>query len=40
MINFGSSKIFKSTGGTFKDEDIDIILKRGELKTEENRKKI
>ena len=33
LISFGASHVFSSEGGTFKDEDIDSILKRGEEQT-------
>jgi len=39
-IKFGADSIFKSTEGTITDEDIDLILARGEQKTEEMQKKI
>ena len=35
LVQFGASDIFKSEGGTFKDEDIDALLQRGEKKTAE-----
>lgn len=40
MIDFGISDIFKSEKGTYTDEDIDLILQRGEQKAEENAKNI
>mmetsp|Transcript_33915 Transcript_33915/g.55017 ORF Transcript_33915/g.55017 Transcript_33915/m.55017 type:complete len:933 (+) Transcript_33915:210-3008(+) len=39
-IKFGADSIFKSTEGTITDEDIDLILARGEAKTEEMKSKI
>jgi hypothetical protein len=32
MLEFGVSEIFKSEGGTYKEEDLDEILKREEEK--------
>ena len=29
FAKFGVSKIFKSDGGTFEDEDIDVLIRRG-----------
>lgn len=29
LINYGASSIFKAEGGTYKDEDIDLLLTRG-----------
>lgn len=40
MIDFGISDIFNSEKGTYTDEDIDLILQRGEKNAEENEKKI
>lgn len=40
MIDFGVSEIFASEKGTYTDEDIDLILRRGEEKAEENSKKL
>ncbi|EAR99498.2 SNF2 family amine-terminal protein (macronuclear) [Tetrahymena thermophila SB210] len=40
MIQFGASAIFKSKGGTYTDEDIDILLQRGEQKTKDHNKTI
>uniref|UniRef100_A0A7S0DGP2 Uncharacterized protein n=1 Tax=Amorphochlora amoebiformis TaxID=1561963 RepID=A0A7S0DGP2_9EUKA len=39
-IKFGADSIFKTTEGTITDDDIDLILARGEQKTEELQKKI
>mmetsp|Transcript_2589 Transcript_2589/g.5909 ORF Transcript_2589/g.5909 Transcript_2589/m.5909 type:complete len:921 (-) Transcript_2589:134-2896(-) len=39
-IKFGADSIFKSTEGTITDEDIDLILARGQERTEEMNKKI
>lgn len=39
-IKFGADSIFKSQGGTITDEDIDLILARGEAKTAEMKSKI
>jgi hypothetical protein len=30
LINYGASEIFKSTDGTFTEQDIDALLLRGE----------
>lgn len=30
MVKFGADEIMQATGTTFTDEDIDIILQRGE----------
>ena len=38
MIDFGVSQIFTNEKGTYTDEDIDQILKRGAEKAEENAK--
>ena len=35
MIQFGADKIFRSNESTITDEDIDIILTKGETKTQE-----
>lgn len=35
LLQFGANDIFKAEGGTFKDEDIDALLHRGEQKTAE-----
>lgn len=35
LIQFGAKDIFKAEGGTFKDEDIEALLQRGERKTAE-----
>jgi SWI/SNF-related matrix-associated actin-dependent regulator of chromatin subfamily A member 5 len=40
IIHFGASTIFKTTGATFKDEDIDHLLIRGEQKAEQMNNKI
>lgn len=40
MIRFGADKVFKSTDGTITDEDIDLILARGEQKTTELNNKL
>lgn len=37
---FGAETIFKSEGGTLKDEDIDQLLKRGEQRTKEEEEKL
>lgn len=39
-IKFGADSIFKSTEGTITDEDIDLILARGEEKTKDMNSKI
>lgn len=33
LVNFGANTIFRVSGGTFKDEDIDQILEQGEKRT-------
>ena len=38
MIDFGVSEIFQSEGGTYSDEDIELILKRGEEQAIEKEK--
>ena len=38
MIDFGVSEIFTNEKGTYTDEDIDLILRRGAEKAEENMK--
>jgi len=35
MVKFGAETIFKSGGATVTDEDIDLILQKGEARTEE-----
>lgn len=35
MIRYGADRIFRQTGSTITEEDIDIILARGETKTQE-----
>jgi SWI/SNF-related matrix-associated actin-dependent regulator of chromatin subfamily A member 5 len=40
LISFGANNIFRTEGGTFKDEDIDAILTRGMQKTGELNKKL
>lgn len=39
MVKFGADAIFKSEGATVTDEDIDLILQKGEAKTEEDKKR-
>lgn len=33
IISHGAAKMFKAETGTFNDEDIEILLQRGENKT-------
>jgi len=40
IIHYGASTIFKTTGGTFKDEDVNQLLLRGEQKAEQMNSKI
>ena len=40
LISFGANNIFRTEGGTFKDEDIDAILTRGMQRTGELNKKL
>ena len=40
LISFGANDIFRSDGATFKDEDINAILTRGEKKTGELNQKL
>lgn len=40
MIKFGANYIFRSKDADFKDEDIDIILARGEQRTAEMNEKL
>ncbi|EGR30833.1 snf2 family DNA-dependent ATPase, putative [Ichthyophthirius multifiliis] len=40
IIQFGASAIFKAKEGTYTDEDIDILLQRGEEKTKDYNKSI
>jgi SWI/SNF-related matrix-associated actin-dependent regulator of chromatin subfamily A member 5 len=40
MIRFGADQFFKSHGDEYKDEDLDVILQRGEAKTNEMNKEI
>lgn len=40
MIRFGADKFFKSNAESFKDEDLDVILERGESKTKEMNEEI
>jgi SWI/SNF-related matrix-associated actin-dependent regulator of chromatin subfamily A member 5 len=40
MIRFGADKFFKSHGNEYQDEDLDVILQRGETKTDEMNKEI
>ena len=40
LISFGANDIFRSEGATFKDEDINAILTRGEKKTGELNQKL
>ena len=35
LVQFGSNVIFKSDNGTFQNEDIEDLLKRGEKKNKE-----
>lgn len=39
MVKFGADEIMKSGGADITDEDIDILLQKGEAKTEEQKKK-
>lgn len=39
MVKFGADAIFKSQGATITDEDIDIILSKGEQRTENDKDK-
>lgn len=40
MIDFGVTEIFQSEGGTYTDEDIDLILMRGEEQAKEKQMKV
>lgn len=40
LVSFGSKIIFKAENGTLKNEDIDLILERGEQRAVEMNKKI
>lgn len=40
LISFGANDIFRMEGGTFRDEDIDAILIRGEQRTGELNQKL
>lgn len=40
IIHYGASTIFKTTGGTLKEEDVDHLLLRGEQKAEQMNSKI
>lgn len=40
LIDFGVSDIFQAEGGTYTDEDIDLILKKGEEQAIEKEKKV
>lgn len=40
IIHYGASTIFKTTGGTFKEDDVDHLLLRGEQKAEQMNSKI
>lgn len=40
LVQFGAKQIFKTEGGTFKEEDIDILLERGEKRAKEMNGKI
>lgn len=40
MLEFGVSDIFKAENGTYKDEDIDEILKREEEKEDKRTKEL
>eukprot|EP00512_Aurantiochytrium_limacinum_P004433 CAMPEP_0171496774 /NCGR_PEP_ID=MMETSP0958-20121227/6893_1 /TAXON_ID=87120 /ORGANISM="Aurantiochytrium limacinum, Strain ATCCMYA-1381" /LENGTH=1279 /DNA_ID=CAMNT_0012030923 /DNA_START=175 /DNA_END=4014 /DNA_ORIENTATION=- len=39
MVKFGAEAIFKTTGATVTDEDIDMILEKGRQRTEETKSK-
>merc|ERR1711965_912249 len=39
MVKFGANEIMKSGGATITDEDIDILLKKGEAKTAAQKEK-
>ncbi|GBG25644.1 ISWI chromatin-remodeling complex ATPase CHR11 [Hondaea fermentalgiana] len=39
MVKFGAEAIFKTTGASVTDEDIDLILEKGRQKTEETKSK-
>lgn len=40
LVQYGSKQIFKTEGGTFKEEDIDVLLERGEERAKEMEGKI
>jgi len=40
MIRYGADRIFRSSGSTITDEDIDLIISRGEQKTAEINEKL
>jgi SWI/SNF-related matrix-associated actin-dependent regulator of chromatin subfamily A member 5 len=40
MVRFGADQVFRSQGSTITDEDIDLILSRGEQKTSEMNEKL
>lgn len=40
LINYGASDIFKATGSTISDDQIDELLKRGEERTKQQNKEI
>ena len=40
LISFGASEIFRQEGATMKDEDIDVILERGQRRTNQLNEKI
>lgn len=40
MVRFGADQVFRSKDSTITDEDIDLILARGEQKTAEHEEKL
>ena len=40
MVRFGAEQIMQNQGGTITDEDIDVLLKRGEERTQEEQSRI
>lgn len=40
LIQYGSSEIFKASEGTIKDEDLDLLLERGEKRVKQMNDKI
>lgn len=40
LVTYGSKLIFKSENGTLKNEDLNMLLERGELKAKEMSDKI